>query len=248
MLSKYKILIAYDGTSFGGFQAQENTISIQQLIEQALTKILRQPIRIVGAGRTDAGVHALGQVAHFSAELNYAIPRLLRSANSLLPQEIRLLAAEPVDDHFHARYLATGKTYFYRLHLDQTASPFKRFYSHHVRHQFDLELLRKGASLFVGTHDFTSFANEASRGSAAHNPVRTISALDIVEEEGGIRLEFTGNGFLYKMVRNITGTLLDVAKGKLAIEKIPTIFAARDRRLAAAAAPPHGLCLAKVHY
>jgi tRNA pseudouridine38-40 synthase len=126
--------------------------------------------------------------------------------------------------------------------------PFKRLYSYHFFGEMSLDLLRAGARLFVGTHDFTSFANAASEGSAAKDPVRTLSRLDVIAESGGVRLEFEGDGFLYKMVRNITGTLLDVARGKISLETIPVLFEAKDRKETSAAAPPQGLFLMKVNY
>jgi tRNA pseudouridine38-40 synthase len=245
---KYKLYITYDGTNYGGWQIQSNATAIQTLIENALKIITRHPIFIVGSGRTDAGVHALGQVAHFESPEELDPYRLLASLNGLLPEDIRILEIQDAAPDFHARYSAKGKIYHYHLHLDRILNPFKRLYSYHVLHKVDLPLLKETCKLFIGTHDFTSFANEATEGSAAKNPVRTISRVQVVEEDGGVRLEFEGDGFLYKMVRNIAGTLLDVSYGKIPIEDIPSIFAAKDRRKAGKAAPAHGLFLVKVHY
>ena len=247
-MQKYKLIIAYDGTNYGGWQIQLNAVSIQDLLEKALATILRQPTPAHSSGRTDAGVHARGQVVHFSAEPVADLFRLQKSLNGLLPPDIRVLALAEASPDFHARYSAISKEYHYHLHLDPTTDPFKRLYAYHDYSPLDLEKMKAAAELFVGTHDFSSFANKASEGSAGKNPVRTILRLDLCPEPGGIRLEFEGNGFLYKMVRNITGTLLEVARGKIDLEKIPQLFEAKDRRLAPAAAPPQGLFLIKVNY
>jgi len=244
----YRITLAYDGTCYSGWQVQPNATSIQAKVEEALKIILRKELRVIGSGRTDAGVHALGQVAHFHCDDILDLHRLLRSLNGLLPNDIRVKDIVPASLDFHAQYSATGKVYHYHLWLEKVHSPFLRHYSYHPYEKINLELLREAAALFVGTHDFTSFANEAHAGSACKDPVRTLSRLDILPEEGGVRLEFEADGFLYKMVRNIVGTLLEVASGKRSIEEIGSIFAAKDRKQAGKAAPPQGLFLVKVHY
>jgi tRNA pseudouridine38-40 synthase len=245
---KYRLTIAYDGTDYGGWQVQRNAVSIQSLIEQSLGTILRAPAAIVGSGRTDAGVHALGQSAHFSTNASIDPKKTLASLNGLLPAKIRILDIVTVPLDFHARYHAVSKIYHYRLHLSQVPDPFKHRYAYHVPHPVDLHRLKKNASQWIGTHDFTSFANEASRGPAAKDAVRTLHRLDVIEESGGVRLEFEGDGFLYKMVRNIVGTLLDICAEKIAEDQIPSILAAKDRKLAGRAAPPHGLYLVEVKY
>jgi tRNA pseudouridine38-40 synthase len=245
---KYRLTIAYDGTNYGGWQVQRNTVSIQSLIEHSLGTILRTPVSVIGSGRTDAGVHALGQSAHFSTEMPVDTKKILASLNGLLPAEIRVLAIASAPFDFHARYDAISKTYHYRLHLDKVQNPFQRRYAYHVPHPVDLGLLKEAAFPLIGTHDFTSFANEANRAAAAKDPVRTLSRLDVLLEPGGARLELEGDGFLYKMVRNIAGTLLDVCAGKIVKDQIPTILAAKDRKVAGRAAPPHGLYLVAVRY
>ena len=151
-------------------------------------------------------------------------------------------------DTFHARFDATGKIYHYRLHLDPVLDPFKRKYALHVQQKIDLDAIKEAAKLFIGTHDFSSFANNQTKGSAGKDPVRTLRRLDVIEEEGGVRLEFEGTGFLYKMVRNITGTLLEVGEGKRAPEDIASILLAKDRSKAGKSVYPHGLFLVKVFY
>jgi tRNA pseudouridine38-40 synthase len=241
---RYKLTISYDGTNYCGWQVQANSTSIQSLVQKALQTVLRHPTDLTGSGRTDSGVHALGQTAHFDTDTPILPARLLISLNALLPPDIRILNVEPVHDTFHARYSATGKIYHYHLHLSRTLDPFTRLYSHQVLTACDLNLLTENAKHFIGTHDFTSFANV--KEETTEDTIRTIKRLDIVEQKNGVRLEFEGDGFLYKMVRNITGTLLDIASGK---EKdIPTIFAAKDRRMAGQAAEAKGLFLMKVVY
>ena len=244
----FKLTLSYDGTLYSGWQVQKNAASIQTIIQNSLSTILRHPIGVTGSGRTDAGVHALAQVAHFKTETPFDPHQLLLSLNGLLPLDIRALKVEKVPADFHARYSAQSKIYRYHLHLSPIRNPFKRLYSVHLPYRLDLELMQAATLEFLGTRDFTSFSNEAHRGSASRDAVRTISRIDPCAEEGGIYLEFEADGFLYKMVRNIMGTLIDVSRGKLPLEAIPSIFAAKDRRKASPTAPAHGLFLVQVNY
>jgi tRNA pseudouridine38-40 synthase len=246
---KYKLTISYDGTQYSGWQVQtEKVLSIQSLIQKALELLLREKISLIGSGRTDAGVHALAQVAHFSTSSSFEDRKLLHSLNSILPKDIRIEKIESVDSHFHARYSALGKTYHYHLHLGPTLNPFQRLYALHIRYPLDIPLLKQAAKCFLGTHDFSSFANDAKRGSAAKNAIRTLYRLDIFQEKDSLRMEFEGTGFLYKMVRNIVGTLLEIARGKMKLEDLPHLFFSKDRRQAPQAAPALGLFLVKVNY
>lgn len=247
-MSKYRLLISYDGTHYSGWQIQPNALSIQQKIVETAHIILKEPMRLIGSGRTDAGVHALGQVAHFTTEQPLDIGRFVYSMNCLLPPDIRILHGEEVDRSFHAQFSAIKKEYHYHLALGEVTSPFQRLYTLSVRHRFDRKAFTEAAGYFVGTHDFTTFANAPLHGAVAKNPVRTIYRLDIIDVDGGLRIEFEGNGFLYKMVRNIVGTLLDVSKGKFPSDAIAGMLACRDRRLGGRAAPPQGLFLMKVSY
>lgn len=247
-LHNYKIVIAYDGTAYSGWQIQPNGITIQELIEKSVETILRSHSSVIGSGRTDAGVHALAQTAHFKTPVEINTYRFLRSLNGLLPSDIRVLSIEEVSLDFHAQYSALSKIYHYHLYLDKIQDPFRRLYSYQIFDKIDLSLLREATNLFKGTHDFTSFANEHHTGTASHDPVRTLYRLDIFDEKGGLRLEFEGDGFLYKMVRNIVGVLVEVAAGKRALNEIPLIFEAKDRKKAGRAVPPHGLFLVEVKY
>lgn len=241
---RYKLTFSYDGSNYSGWQVQKNAAAIQPIVQKALQTALRHPLNLTGAGRTDAGVHAHGQTAHFDTEVIFDAKKLLLSLNALLPLDIRIFQIDSAAPDFHARYSATSKVYHYHLHLDPVADPFTKLYRHQVFGPFDLEKLKGAASQFVGKRDFTSFANVKGEKSG----VRTLFRLDCLEQKGGIRLEFEGDGFLYKMVRNITGTLLDIASGKILPEEIPAIFEARDRRKAGSAAPAKGLFLMKVCY
>lgn len=247
-MNKYAMVITYDGSNYGGWQIQPNAISIQSLVEKALSTLCRESVAVVGSSRTDANVHALRQVAHFCVEKEVDPNKLQYSLNGILPRDIRILQIYPTSETFHARYSAKGKVYHYHLHLDPVLDPFTLLYSWHVPYKLDLSLLRKAAKYFIGEHDFTAFANESHKGAASKNGIRTLYRVDIVEEKGGIRLEFEGNGFLYKMVRNITGTLVDISRGRIPLEELPSIFSSKDRARAGATAPPHGLFLIKVCY
>jgi tRNA pseudouridine38-40 synthase len=247
-VQKYKLTISYDGTDYAGWQVQDNKTAIQPLIQRSLETILRHPVSLSGSGRTDAGVHALGQVAHFESPLDLEPSRIRFSLNAILPKDIRILSLEKVDSKFHARYSALSKIYHYHIHLSPTLNPFTKLYSYHFLGPFEKTLLKQATPYFLGTHDFSSFANNPDRGSASRDPIRTLFRIDCIDEPQGIRLEFEGNGFLYKMVRNITGTLLSVASKKMPASHIPLIFSAKDRKKASTCAPPHGLFLIRVNY
>jgi tRNA pseudouridine38-40 synthase len=245
---RYLLTIAYDGTAYAGWQVQSNAIAIQPLVQKALETALRHPLDLTGAGRTDSGVHALGQTAHFDTEVSFQENKLLLSLNALLPPDIRIFSIQPVAPRFHARYNATGKIYHYHLHLDRVFDPFTLPYRFHCLDSIDRDRLLEGAKHFVGTRDFVSFANEAHKGTAAHDSVRTLKRFDVIPQAGGVRLELEADGFLYKMVRNLVGTLLDFAKNKISAPQIEEIFAAKDRKRAGPSVPPQGLFLIKVHY
>lgn len=248
-MPKYKLLIAYDGTSYGGWQTQPNSISIQSLLEKALETTLRCWIPLIGSGRTDAGVHALGQVAHFSFEAPLDKEKLLRSLNGLLPLDVRLLDLHLVHPDFHAQKSAISKVYHYHILNRRVSDPFTRLYSWHIDYPLDWEAIQKASCYFVGTHDFTSFASEAHQGAAAKNPIRTLKRLEcFVDEKGSIRFELEADGFLYKMVRNIVGTLIDVGSKRFTPDTILEILNAKDRKKAGVAAPSRGLFLTHVHY
>jgi tRNA pseudouridine38-40 synthase len=238
----------YDGTNYSGWQVQPNATSIQQIVQESIQIVLHESVSLIGSGRTDAGVHALDQVAHFRSNQEIDLVRFSRSINGILPKDIRLTKALLAPNDFHAQRSATSKEYHYILCLGPIQPPFERDYSLHIPFEVDVDLLQRAANYFVGTHDFTSFANKATEGAASKNAVRTIYRIDVVPWQYGVRLEFEGSGFLYKMVRNIVGTLLAICAGKRQLEEIPFLFEAKDRRLSPMGAKASGLFLVKVSY
>ncbi|MBN4066612.1 tRNA pseudouridine(38-40) synthase TruA [Simkania negevensis] len=245
----YKLIIAYDGRRYAGWQIQPNATTIQAVVADAIQIITREKVKLIGSSRTDSEVHSLGQTANFRCSTLLDLLTTQRSLNGLLPSDIRIVDFSQVELSFHSQYDTKGKVYHYRLCCHPVLLPFDKGFAYHLRQPLNLEDMQQGASSFIGTHDFSSFANNANRGNAAQNPVRTLSRIDLVEENNGIiRLEFEGTGFLYKMVRNIVGTLIEIGKGKLSPTDIPHIIDARDRRQAPATAPGYGLWLIKVDY
>jgi len=244
-MRRIKLILEYDGTGYAGWQVQPNGDTIQGRVEEALEKVLREKVRIHGSGRTDAGVHARGQVAHFDAESNLPLKNIRDGANTYLPPDIAIIRAEEAAPDFHARYSARGKIYRYRVLLRETRSPLFLNYACRLSHPVDVEKMRIASRSLIGKHDFSAF--EAS-GSSIQDKVRQLSRLEIREEGENLEFEFQGNGFLYKMVRNIVGTLLEVGKGNLSPEDIKEILRSRDRENAGPTAPAAGLCLIQVLY
>ncbi len=242
-----RLLVEYDGTSYHGFQVQEDTSlpTIQGELEAAITTICGESIRITGSGRTDAGAHALGQVVNFHTSASVPTGRFPIALNSVLPRDIRIRQAESVPLSFHARFDATAKTYLYVVDNRPYSSAFLRNYVYHVPQPLDIAAIKAAAELLVGTMDYASFQ---SSGSSVKTSVRTVYHLGVDPKGGVIRFSIRANGFLYNMVRNIVGTLLEVGKGKLTIEEIPAILAAHDRSQAGPTAPAQGLYLVAVEY
>ncbi len=238
MMKSYKGIISYDGTRYLGWQKTKEGASIQESLEQALFKITGEKGPIEAASRTDRGVHAEGQVIQFRS----AGKNLLRAFNALLPPDIRLIQLE--EKEFHPTLDAALKEYRYRLCLSPVQEPIYRLYSWHCHTPLNLNRMKQAAQDFLGTHDFTAFANEPEK-----NTVCTIEKIEFTEPSlGRLQIAISGNRFLYKMVRNITGTLLYIGCGKLPENSIPFLLASRDRKLAGVTAPAHGLFLHKVHY
>lgn len=245
----YLLTITYDGTNYCGWQIQPNNQTLQELIQNALEIILKEKISLIGASRTDSGVHAFDQKAHFRSDLELDLRKTTYSLNGILPKDIRIIKIEKKDHSFHARYSAKSKTYHYFVNVGHFHSPFDNKYSFHFTERFDLPLILLASKKFIGTHDFTSFSNDHLEGSAKVNPIKTIYELNIKKiDENKVLFEFKGDGFLYKMVRNIVGTLLDISSNKISIDDLPKIFEAKDRKKAGRAAPAKGLFLVKVDY
>lgn len=239
------LIIEYDGGLYHGFQIQKGSLTVQERLETAISTLAKEPVKVIGASRTDAGVHALGQVVNFESGITVPVSKLPVAINSLLPPDIRIKAAKPVHNSFHARFDAVEKTYVYRIFQAPIASVFYRHYALWIRDELDWVKIDKASRDLVGTHDFYSFA---ASGGSAKTSTRTIHACIIQKEQELTELRFTGNGFLYNMVRNIVGTLLEIGWGKRDVTSIPQILAARDRCYAGPTAQAHGLCLESVRY
>ena len=238
---KYRMDFAYDGTKYGGWQVQPNSLSIQEVLEKTLESLIGTPTHLTASGRTDAGVHATCQVAHYSS----SVPLSPEKLNALLPEDIRIATISSVEDNFHARYSAKRKIYHYHLRLNKSHDPLTFRYHAPLPTPIDLKTLEHATRFLLGTHDFSAFRGS---GCGAKNPVKTLYRLDVISEVKGLRLEFEGDGFLYKMVRNLVGTLLEIATHKRPLTSLPNILASKDRRLAGKTAPPQGLFLHKVVY
>lgn len=241
-----KLTLEYDGTDWHGWQVQQNAPTIQGELEKALAKITSESIRVTGASRTDAGVHAKGQVCNFYTASRIPIERIPFALNANLAPSIVVLSAFEVAQEFHARFQAIGKRYVYEITNRSIPRPLRRHYSYHVAQKLDLTAMRQAASLLQGRHDFKAFQ---AVGSSAKSTVRHLRRLVVQEIEAGrILIYAEGDGFLYNMVRILVGTLLQVGVGKLLPEDMAAILASRDRGLAGPTVPPHGLCLEKVFY
>lgn len=246
---KFKLVIAYDGANYEGWQVQKTGMGVQQKLEEALQKIFPSVSRVHGSSRTDTGVHALGMVAHVEiprAEFNMPLEKLGLAVNAYLPEDIRVLSAARAPSDFHARFDATGKQYRYLLWNDRAMNPLLRAQAWHVPQPLDLAAMRSAAKLFLGKHDFKSFA--ATRNYEMESTVRTLTRCEIKKAGPLLTFYIEGDGFLYKMCRGIVGTLAQVGRGKFRTEDIRDMLSARDRRVAGMTAPAHGLVLWKVFY
>jgi tRNA pseudouridine38-40 synthase len=246
-----KLTLQYDGTDFVGWQRQARGTSIQQLLEEAIARIEGQSVPVVGAGRTDAGVHALGQVASARMDHPIALDALQRALNAMLPEAVRVTRVECADEAFHARYSATSKTYRYVIWTDAVLSPFAARYAWQVGGPLDVAAMRDAAARLVGRHDFAAFR---ASGSSVKTTIRTIAASAFRDGIGGfdvpalLAYDITGDGFLRHMVRNIVGTLVEVGRGRFQAETIETLLASGHRHEAGPTAPARGLWLVKVDY
>jgi tRNA pseudouridine38-40 synthase len=247
-----KLVISYDGTNYCGWQKQYKDRTIQQEIEQCLSTITTEEITLHGAGRTDAGVHALGMVAHFSCISSLSCESIQRATNRMLPGSIRILEVKEVGSTFHSRYQARGKKYRYTLYTGKIQPPFSRLTSLHVPQPLNLCFLQECLLIITGKHDFSSFENSGSRDKSittGKGAVRTIHQASLLQPDNNhLFLDFTGDGFLKNMVRNLTGTLLDVGRERLSTDDFEKILQVKDRSKAGATAPAHGLTLIEVYY
>lgn len=244
---RYKAIISYDGTNFCGFQRQLKGRTVQGELEKTLSKMANQSIEIHGSGRTDSGVHAIGQVIHFDFPYERPLERMRFGLDTQTPDDIACRQVEIVAEDFHARYLATGKTYEFRVDIGKPRSPFRRYYASYYPYPVDVAKIQQALPDLLGTHDFTSFC---ASGSSVEDKIRTIEVANLTVSPDGEELVFTfsGDGFLYKMIRILVGTLLKIGNGRLPVDAIPEIIAGKDRNLAGPTAHPEGLYLKEVRY
>lgn len=245
-MQNYKLLLQYDGTRYNGWQRQGNTDNtIQGKLNEIISRYLGEEVDIAGSGRTDAGVHALAQVANFKTSKCFDKDKFMAEVNAFLPQDIRITAVETVDDRFHARLSVVSKTYEYVIDNATVADVFARKYSCRVEKLLNVDKMREAASLLTGTHDYISFCGNKKFKKSS---VRTVTDIEITESDGKIRFAFTGNGFLQNMVRIMAGTLIEVGLGKREAASMPAILEAKSREAAGMMAPPEGLFLKEVRY
>ncbi|MBI5191870.1 MAG: tRNA pseudouridine(38-40) synthase TruA [Nitrospirae bacterium] len=265
MTNNIKLLIEYDGTNYHGWQRQANLLTVQEVLEEVLGRITKQTIKVTGASRTDAGVHALGQSVSFKSNLQIDETSWVKAINSLLPHDIRIKKAEYVPMEFNARFSAKGKTYQYAILNVEQMSPFLRNYAWHIKRPLDIYAMKEAAGYLLGTHDFSSFR---SSQCSAKSPVRTLENIEVAmlipppltggeKGEGELRvfpdnplilLTFEARSFLQHMVRNIVGTLVEVGRGRFKPADVKNILEKKDRRHAGQIAPSQGLFLVKIKY
>lgn len=247
-MKRIKLTIAYDGTNYCGWQIQPNGITVEEVINRKLSKLLGEEITVIGASRTDSGVHALGNVAVFDTGTTIPPERLAYALNRTMPEDIVIVKSEEVPADFHPRYCDCTKTYEYHIINARTVIPTKRLTNYFVSFPLSVEDMREAASYLVGTHDFVSFCNVRTD---VEDTVRTVTGLEILEGNGPDReltIRISGTGFLYNMVRIIAGTLIRVGRGYYPPSKVKEILDAKDRRAAGVTAPAHGLILVGIDY
>ncbi|SJZ93790.1 tRNA pseudouridine38-40 synthase [Garciella nitratireducens DSM 15102] len=245
MKRNIQILLEYDGSNYHGWQRQNNALTIQEKLEEAIQQINHEEVTIIGSSRTDSGVHARGQSANFYTQSKIPIDKIPYAMNSKLPKDIRVYKAIERPLEFHSRYHAVGKKYSY--HIQNTIFPSALEYNRtwHIAQKLNIQNMKKANKFFIGTHDFAAF--QAS-GSSVKTSIRTITFSKLIHKDEKVILEIEGNGFLYNMVRIIIGTLVEVGIGKISFEEIPDIINSKDRNRAGMTAPPYGLYLEKVFY
>jgi len=243
-----KLIVQYDGTNFNGWQVQKKhpqARTVQAVLEKALERIVKEPVKLIGAGRTDSGVHAKGQAANFHTQNPIPVEKWPAALNSILPPDVAVVGAEEVPEEFHARYWAKKKTYLYYILNARYPDVFLRNYAFHLPQKLNLEDMQEAARFILGTHDFKSFC---AAGSSVKNYRRTIFEAGFSMQGELIVFKITADGFLYKMVRSIVGTLLEIGKGKYPPCWMQEVLEAQDRKKSGPTAPPHGLFLYKIFY
>lgn len=244
-MKRVKLVVAYDGTNYHGWQVQDNGITIEEVLNRTISELVQEDIKVIGASRTDAGVHACGNVAVFDTESRIPGDKFSFALNQRLPEDIRIQESCEVDADFHPRYADTVKTYEYNILNRRFELPTKRLYAAFCYYPMDIERMNQAAAYLVGEHDFKSFC---SAGAQVQTTVRTIYAVNVTKDDDMVHIRITGNGFLYNMVRIIAGTLMQVGTGLMEPEQVKEILEARDRSKAGPTAVAKGLTLVEIRY
>ncbi len=237
--------VAYDGTAYSGWQIQPNAITVEEVLQNAVNSLFGHPVTIIGASRTDAGVHAMGNAAVFDVDTRIPAEKISYALNARLPEDVRIQQSIEVPGDFHPRHTDCIKTYEYKIWNSSFENPSMRLYTHFCYGKIDVDKMNEAAKYIVGTHDFTSFC---SAGSQVEDKIRTVYSLDVEKKDELITIRITGNGFLYNMVRIIAGTLLRVGQGYTEPLEMPSIINSMDRQAAGPTAPARGLSLIKIRY
>lgn len=244
-MKRVKLVVAYDGTNYHGWQVQDNGITIEEVLNRTISELVQEDIKVIGASRTDAGVHACGNVAVFDTESRIPGDKFSFALNQRLPEDIRIQESCEVDADFHPRYADTVKTYEYNILNRRFELPTKRLYAAFCYYPMDIERMNQAAAYLVGEHDFKSFC---SAGAQVQTTVRTIYAVNVTKADDMVHIRITGNGFLYNMVRIIAGTFMQVGTGLMEPEQVKEILEARDRSKAGPTAVAKGLTLVEIRY
>ena len=244
-MKRVGLVVAYDGTKYSGWQTQPNGITIQGVLNDTLSELLGEKIETIGASRTDAGVHALGNVAVFDTESRIPGEKFSYALNQRLPEDIRIQLSEEVEPDFHPRYCDSEKTYEYRILNRRFPVPTERLYSYFYHYKLDVDKMKEATSYLIGRHDFASFCGS---GAQVKTTIRTVTSMDVWRDGDMVTIRISGTGFLYNMVRILAGTLIGVGRGLIDPEEIPAMLEAKDRQAAGMTVPPQGLTLVKIDY
>lgn len=242
---RIRLTVAYDGTNYCGWQMQNNGVTIESELNRCLSELFGEDIKVIGASRTDSGVHAKGNIAVFDTGARMPAEKVSYALNQRLPEDIRIQRSEEVAQDWHPRHCESRKTYEYRIYRGKFPMPVKRLYSYFTYHDLDVEKMQKAAAFLVGEHDFKSFCQT---GAQVETTVRTIYVLEVEEQGQDVVIRVCGNGFLYNMVRIIAGTLMEVGQGKRNWDSMPQLLDVKDRQQAGPTAPAHGLMLVKYDF
>lgn len=244
-MKRVMLTVAYDGTAYHGWQIQPNGETIEGILNRCLSETLGEKIEVIGASRTDSGVHAMGNIAVFDTDSPIPADKISYALNQRLPEDIKIQKSEEVASDFHPRHCESRKIYEYRIYCAPFPMPVKRLYAHYTYIPMDVERMRRGASYLVGKHDFKSFCSAEAQ---VETTVRQVDSVEVVQEGQEIVIRVAGRGFLYNMVRIIAGTLMEVGRGHIAPEEVKTILEAKDRQAAGSTAPACGLTLVKYEF